>query len=69
MLGVAMSFEFVTVHAHGPHVLEVRMDRPEKRNAMNPKMWKEMGACFAAIADEPACRAVAAHKGSSISTP
>lgn len=53
-----MSFEFVTVHAHGPHVLEVRMDRPEKRNAMNPKMWKEMGACFAAIADEPACRAV-----------
>ena len=29
-----------------PGVVEVRLNRPKKRNAMNSIMWREVGLCF-----------------------
>ena len=41
------------------HVLEVRMNRPEKRNAMSPRVWQEIGHMFGEIVpSESKCRCV-----------
>ena len=40
------------------HVATITLNRPEKRNAMIREFWDDMKAVFAAIADDPAVRAV-----------
>ncbi|CAM9882713.1 unnamed protein product [Lampetra fluviatilis] len=40
------------------HVVQVEINRPEKRNAMNQAFWREMVECFNRIADDNECRAV-----------
>lgn len=46
--------------ARGPegHVVTVVMNRPELLNAMNTQMGVDLGACFAALAEDPQARAV-----------
>ena len=43
-----------------PHVSIVCLDRPHKRNAMNPQMWKEVGTLFGSVLGRTGddCRAV-----------
>lgn len=41
------------------HILEVRMNRPEKRNAMNKQLWMEVGHCFSQVVPmDGRCRCV-----------
>lgn len=39
-------------------VATVALDRPDKANAMNPAMWRELQACFEWLDDEPGVRAI-----------
>ena len=51
--------EHVLVEPAGDGVVEVRMNRPEKRNAMNVQLWKEIGHVFEdVIPRDPRCRCV-----------
>lgn len=46
------------------HVATVFLDRPEKRNAMNPTFFSELGAVMTELGDDPGVRAiVVAAKG------
>ena len=40
------SFEFLSITWAGPGVVQVALNRPRKRNAMNRKLWKEIGRAF-----------------------
>lgn len=39
-------------------VVNVELNRPEKRNAMNSDFWREMRDCFQRLSEDPDCRAV-----------
>jgi Delta3,5-Delta2,4-dienoyl-CoA isomerase len=39
----------IGVLAESPHVVLVALNRPEKRNAINAKMWKEIGEAFTSL--------------------
>jgi len=41
-----------------PQALEMRMNRPAKRNAMTREFWLEIGQFFQEVADDPDCRCV-----------
>ena len=45
---LSSQFEFLTltIPVKCPHVTVVSMNRPLKRNAINAKMWREIGNCF-----------------------
>lgn len=52
---------YTTLHLeyHGDHVLEVRMNRADRRNAMNKVLWMEVGHCFSQfIPTQGRCRCV-----------
>jgi len=52
---------FDTLHCEytSKHVLEVRLNRPAKRNAMNTQLWREVGHCFGElIPRQPSVRCV-----------
>lgn len=53
------AFETLAVTFPAEHVALVTLNRPDKANAMNRKMWAEIGDCFRALgrAEHP-CRAV-----------
>lgn len=40
------------------YVVQVEMNRPEKRNAMNSAFFSEIGDCFSKLSDDSDCRAV-----------
>lgn len=54
----AYTFETLAVTRPQDHVIQVELNRPEKRNAMNQAFWREMVECFRQIADDSECRAV-----------
>ena len=43
------NYQYIMAFYIRPHVLEVRMNRPEKRNAMSPRVWQEIGHVFSEI--------------------
>ena len=53
-------YSFETFEASWPSegVLNLAMDRPDKLNAQNPKMWAEIKAAFDAASSDPECRVV-----------
>ena len=51
-------FETISVTAPFDHVLHVELNRPDKRNAMNRQMFREILDCFHEINDDKQCRAV-----------
>lgn len=51
-------FETLAVTKPLDHVIQVELNRPDKRNAMNGTFWREMVDCFRQIADDADCRAV-----------
>ncbi|XP_057299562.1 delta(3,5)-Delta(2,4)-dienoyl-CoA isomerase, mitochondrial-like isoform X2 [Hydractinia symbiolongicarpus] len=54
------AFQFETLRVSNPvdHVLHVEINRPGKRNAMNPQFFKDMQACFKKITDDPHSRCI-----------
>lgn len=42
----------------GQHVLHVQLNRPERRNAINLRCWRELVECFQDISRDSSCRAV-----------
>ncbi|XP_075692382.1 delta(3,5)-Delta(2,4)-dienoyl-CoA isomerase, mitochondrial isoform X2 [Rhinoderma darwinii] len=52
------SYETLKVTAPGDHVYHVEINRPEKRNAMNKALWREMVLCFQVLGEDTNCRAV-----------
>lgn len=54
-----MAYEHIVVEWPSEHVAEVKMNRPKKRNAMNMKLWQEVGHCFAStLQHDPKCRVI-----------
>jgi len=51
-------FEHLLVTRPSSQVVHVELNRPEKRNALNFKLWMEIGECFTFLADDSDCRAV-----------
>ncbi|XP_065194787.1 delta(3,5)-Delta(2,4)-dienoyl-CoA isomerase, mitochondrial-like [Sycon ciliatum] len=51
-------FESLAVRRPSDFVVQVELNRPEKRNAMNRVFWKEMVECFNLLAIDENCRVV-----------
>ncbi|XP_071079615.1 delta(3,5)-Delta(2,4)-dienoyl-CoA isomerase, mitochondrial-like [Haliotis cracherodii] len=51
-------FETLNVTRPRDMVIQVELNRPEKRNAMNQAFWREMVECFNYVAGDSECRAV-----------
>lgn len=51
-------FETLGVTMPKPYVYHVQLNRPDKLNAMNRKMWLEVGKCFEQLGDSPECRVI-----------
>ncbi|KAJ1985546.1 putative enoyl CoA hydratase, partial [Dimargaris cristalligena] len=55
---IYQSFECLRVTFPSDSVLHVTLNRPRQRNALNPRMWEEIGQCFQAIRSDSDVRAV-----------
>ncbi len=55
LLPAAMDFDTLAVTLDGP-VATVRLNRPDKANAMNPAMWQEIRRAFDWVDQTPAAR-------------
>ncbi len=51
-------FQFLSVETPSPFVAQVQLNRPEKRNAINMVLWREIGEAFKQLASDPDCRAI-----------
>ncbi|XP_050462056.1 delta(3,5)-Delta(2,4)-dienoyl-CoA isomerase, mitochondrial isoform X2 [Cataglyphis hispanica] len=59
-------YKTLAVSTVKPFVYMVKLNRPEKLNAINPTMWREFKECFEGLAFNPDCRVIilsAAGKG------
>ncbi|XP_072126034.1 delta(3,5)-Delta(2,4)-dienoyl-CoA isomerase, mitochondrial isoform X2 [Mobula birostris] len=56
----ASSYKFESLRVTGVRdsVLHVEVNRPEKRNAMNRTLWREMVECFTQVSQDSDCRVV-----------
>lgn len=52
------TYKTLAVSVPRPFVYMVKMNRPEKLNAINPTMWKEFKECFDALSTNPDCRVI-----------
>jgi len=48
-----MDFDTLALQRHGPHVLQVTLDRPESANAINTQMGRELESLWAALTEDP----------------
>lgn len=55
---VMPQYETLAVSVHAPFVYHVELNRPDRLNAMNGTMWREIGEAFQALADNKDCRVV-----------
>ncbi|KAB7505171.1 Delta(3,5)-Delta(2,4)-dienoyl-CoA isomerase, mitochondrial [Armadillidium nasatum] len=51
-------YKSLIVSSPKKHVFHVEINRPEKLNAFNKVLWREMGECFAQLGEDSLCRAV-----------
>jgi methylglutaconyl-CoA hydratase len=50
---------YATLHTHSEGgILTITMNRPDKRNALNPQMMDDLTHAFIAAGDDPCCRVV-----------
>jgi methylglutaconyl-CoA hydratase len=50
---------YATLHTHSEGgILTITMNRPDKRNALNPQMMDDLTHAFIAAGDDPSCRVV-----------
>jgi len=52
------NFEHLSVSEPSKYVFNVELNRPKKMNAMNQKLWGEIGEAFRALGQDAACRAI-----------
>uniref|UniRef100_A0A023F9K5 Delta(3,5)-Delta(2,4)-dienoyl-CoA isomerase, mitochondrial n=1 Tax=Triatoma infestans TaxID=30076 RepID=A0A023F9K5_TRIIF len=52
------SYKTLNVTVPKPFIYHVELNRPEKLNAFNETMWKEIGECFTSLGDQDDCRVV-----------
>ena len=52
------SYETLKVETVADFVVNVSLNRPEKRNAMNKIMWQEIGDVFSKLATDEDCRSI-----------
>ncbi|XP_077261175.1 delta(3,5)-Delta(2,4)-dienoyl-CoA isomerase, mitochondrial [Temnothorax americanus] len=52
------TYKTLAVSTPKPFVYMVKLNRPEKLNAMNSTMWKEFKECFKELSTNPDCRVV-----------
>lgn len=52
------SYETLRLSKPADFVCQVELNRPDKRNAMNPTFWREIRECFNALAQDPDCRSI-----------
>ena len=51
-------FGYLKVSVVDPGVVMVQMERPRKRNAMNSRLWKEIGIAFSRLGQTGDCRCI-----------
>ncbi|XP_029675789.1 delta(3,5)-Delta(2,4)-dienoyl-CoA isomerase, mitochondrial isoform X1 [Formica exsecta] len=51
-------YKTLAVSTLKPFVYMVKLNRPEKLNAINPTMWREFKECFEGLAFNPDCRVI-----------
>lgn len=56
--GSDYTYKALAVSVPRDHVYHVQLNRPDKLNALNKTLWREIGECFDKLADDPDCRAV-----------
>lgn len=56
----SQEYKFETLQVSRPreYVVQVQLNRPDKRNAINKKMYTELRECFTKLADDADCRAI-----------
>jgi len=56
--GQGTKFECLKVAFPSAYVAHVELNRPDKRNALNNKLWDEIGQVFNEMSTNPDCRAI-----------
>lgn len=51
-------YETLLVEQPRPFVFHVQMNRPDKMNALNVPMWRDIRHCFDTLSDDGDCRAI-----------
>ncbi|XP_055585409.1 delta(3,5)-Delta(2,4)-dienoyl-CoA isomerase, mitochondrial [Uranotaenia lowii] len=57
------SFETLKLSTPKPFVVHVELNRPDRLNAFNKRMWIELGECFNQLHGDPDCRAIVLSGG------
>uniref|UniRef100_A0A914V4S2 Delta(3,5)-Delta(2,4)-dienoyl-CoA isomerase, mitochondrial n=1 Tax=Plectus sambesii TaxID=2011161 RepID=A0A914V4S2_9BILA len=57
-LSTLPAFEHLLVTEPKKHVAFVQLNRPDKRNSLNPKLWKEIGTVFDHLAEDSDIRSI-----------
>lgn len=52
------AFKTITVERPRDFVYHVQLNRPDKMNAISPRMWQEIQQAFDALSVDPECRAI-----------
>jgi len=52
------NYNTLAVTEPSPAVFHVQLNRPDKLNAINDNMWKEIGQCFSELSDNSDCRVI-----------
>uniref|UniRef100_A0AC34QLJ2 Uncharacterized protein n=1 Tax=Panagrolaimus sp. JU765 TaxID=591449 RepID=A0AC34QLJ2_9BILA len=53
-----LNLENICVIRVSPFVAHVQLNRPNQRNALNGKLWQEIGDCFRYLGQDPDTRAI-----------
>jgi delta(3,5)-delta(2,4)-dienoyl-CoA isomerase len=51
-------YEFLAVSSPSQHVAHVQLNRPDKRNGLSLKMWREIGECFDSLGTNETVRSI-----------
>jgi len=51
-------YKTLNVTQPAEYVVHVEMNRPDKLNALNKELWKDLGVCFQQLHEDPECRSV-----------
>ncbi|KAK3928758.1 Delta(3,5)-Delta(2,4)-dienoyl-CoA isomerase, mitochondrial [Frankliniella fusca] len=51
-------YETIAVSVHSPFVYNVELNRPDRLNALNKTMWREIGEAFQTLSDDKECRVI-----------